>query len=63
MMNNIYKQLNANSLQSLFNNFRSTFKGNPREEVQKLLDSGTMSQEQFNMLANQATQLQNLLKM
>lgn len=61
-MNNIYKQLNGNNLVGLFQNFRSTFQGNPREEVQKLLDSGQMSQDQFNRLAQQATELQKLFK-
>ena len=27
---------------------KNTFKGNPREEVQKLLNSGAMSQSDFN---------------
>lgn len=29
-------------------NLKNTFKGNPRDEVQKLLNSGQMSQKQFN---------------
>ena len=61
-MNSIFKQLNGNSLMNQFEAFRSSFQGNPREEVQKLLDSGKMSQEQFNRLAEQATQLQKFFK-
>lgn len=43
-----------------FNQFRNTFQGNPKEEVQKLLDSGKMTQDQFNRLAEQATQIQRM---
>lgn len=36
---------------------RSTLKQDPREIVQGLLNSGQMSQQQFNMLAQQANQI------
>lgn len=44
-----------------FIEFANGFKGNPQEEVQKLLNSGKMTQEQYNALQNQATQFQQLL--
>lgn len=44
-----------------FIQFANGFKGNPQEEVQKLLNSGQMSQEQLNVLQQQATQFQQLL--
>lgn len=62
-MNNLYQQLNGNSLMSRFEEFRRTFQGNPREEVQKLLDSGQMTQEQYNRLSQQATELQKLFRL
>lgn len=37
-----------------FNKFRSTFQGNPQQKVQELLNSGKMSQEQFNQLSSMA---------
>lgn len=37
--------------------FKKTFNGNPREEVQRLLDSGQMSQQQFNQLSRVAQQV------
>lgn len=37
--------------------FKEQFKGNPREEVQRLLNSGQMSQQQFNELTQQAQQI------
>ncbi len=44
-----------------FIQFAKDFKGNPQEEVQKLLQSGQMSQDQLNALQQQATQFQQLL--
>lgn len=44
-----------------FIDFANGFKGNPQEEVQKLLNSGKMTQEQYNALQGQATQFQQLL--
>lgn len=44
-----------------FIEFANGFKGNPQEEVQKLLNSGQMTQEQYNALQQQATQFQQLL--
>lgn len=48
------------NLKQQFDQFRSQFQGDPREQVQNLLDSGKMSQEQFNQLSNLAKMYQNL---
>lgn len=50
------------NLKEQFNQFRSQFQGDPREQVQKLLDSGKMSQEQFNQLSNLAKTCQDFFK-
>lgn len=44
-----------------FQRFRSMFSGNPQQEVQKLLQSGQMSQEQFQQLTQMANQLRSLI--
>ena len=44
-----------------FQQFRAGFQGNPQQQVQQLLNSGKMSQEQFNQLAGLANQFQRLL--
>ena len=46
---------------SQLNQFRQTFQGNPKQQVQQLLSSGRMSQEQFNQLSQMATQIQNMM--
>lgn len=38
-----------------------TFQGNPRDEVQRLLNSGVMSQSQFNQLSQQAKQIMQFM--
>lgn len=44
-----------------FQQFRASFQGNPQQQVQQLLNSGKMSQEQFNQLAGLANQFQRFL--
>lgn len=57
-MNDLYTQLNQNSLLSRFQAFQRMFKGNPEQMVKELLNSGKVSQEQYN----QAVQIANSLK-
>lgn len=45
-----------------FQQFRNTFRGDPQQEVQKLLQSGKISQLQLNQLQNAAQQFQALLR-
>lgn len=52
---------NFTNLLTQFNQFRSIFTGNPQEQVQKLLQSGKMTQEQFNSLAQTANQLRSFI--
>lgn len=44
-----------------FNQFKKTFQGDPKAEVQKLLTSGKLSQQQLNQLQSMAQQFQGLL--
>ena len=50
-----------NFMQS-FNQFRQTFQGDPKQQVQNLLNSGQMSQSQFNQLQQMAQQISNLIQ-
>ena len=45
-----------------FQQFRANFQGDPKQEVQKLLQSGKMSQQQLNQLQAMAQQMQALMK-
>ena len=42
-------------------NLKNTFKGTPREEVQKLLNSGEMSQADFNRYSQIAQQVMQMM--
>ena len=42
-------------------NLKNTFKGNPREEVQKLLNSGELSQSDFNRYSKIAQQVMQMM--
>ena len=42
-------------------NLKNTFKGNPKDEVQKLLNSGAMSQQQFNHYSQIAQQVMQMM--
>lgn len=45
-----------------FNQFRASFQGDPKAEVEKLLQSGKMSQQQLNQLQEMAKQFQGFIK-
>lgn len=74
-MNPLYSLLNNNAsymnpqignFQNMiqqFYKFKSTYSGDPRQQVQNLLNTGQLSQERFNQIAQMATQLQNMMKM
>lgn len=44
-----------------FQQFKQTFQGDPKAEVEKLLQSGKMSQQQLNQLQQMAKMFQNLM--
>lgn len=45
-----------------FNHFKQNFQGDPQKEVEKLLQSGKMSQQQLNQLQQAAQMFQSLLQ-
>ena len=45
-----------------FMQFKQNFRGDPKAEVQKMLQSGKISQQQLNQVQQMAGQFQNLLK-
>lgn len=51
-----------NQMVQQFNQFKQTFKGDPKVEVKKLLQSGAISQQQLNQLQQMAKQFQSLMQ-
>lgn len=66
-MNNLFQQLggmnNNNSMLQQFMEFKKNFTGDPKQIVQQMLNSGKMTQNQFNDLANRATQIQKMFRL
>ena len=67
-MNPLFQQINnttnpiGNNLLQQFQQFKQTFSGDPKQQVQQLLNSGKVSQQQYNNAVQMANQLQQLLK-
>jgi len=53
---------NAMAMLKQFQQFRQNFNGDPKAEVMKLLNSGQMSQAQFNQYQQMAQQFQSLIR-
>lgn len=70
MSNPLFNALGGGALQGngpmqiiqQFMQFKQNFKGDPREEVQKMLQSGRISQQQLNQVQQMAGQFQHMLK-
>lgn len=62
-MNDLFKMLGGNMppIVQQFIQFRNNFQGDPQAQVQKLLNSGRVSQEQYNRAVQMAQQLQQML--
>lgn len=66
-MSNIFNSLGNNmmpnnNLIQRFQQFKQSFTGNPQQQVQQLLNSGKVSQEQYNQAVKMAQQLQQMLR-
>ena len=70
MNNPIYQQLgnavpqgmeNMQNMIQRFQQFKQSFSGDPRQQVQQLLNSGRVTQAQYNAAVQQAQQLMRLL--
>ena len=53
---------NMMNMMKQFKDFKANFQGDPKEQVQNMLNSGQMSQEQFNQLSNMAAQFKDVFK-
>ena len=63
--NPLYNQLNNNSagnFMSKFQQFKNSFNGDPKQMIQNMLNSGRITQAQYNNAVQMAQRLQNLLK-
>ena len=56
------KNNGLSGMMSQFQQFKQNFQGDPKQQVQQLLDSGQMTQQQFNQLSQAATQFQQMMR-
>lgn len=52
---------NFMQMMQAFNQFRGAFKGNPQQTVQQLLNTGRMTQAQYNQLGQMAQQFMQMM--
>lgn len=62
LFNSFGAQNNISQMVNQINNFRNNFKGDPKAEVEKLMQSGQLSQQEFNQYAQMANELVKYLK-
>lgn len=53
---------NLGNIIQQFQQFKQGFRGDPRQQVQQLLNSGRVSQEQYNRAVQMANMLQNMMR-
>lgn len=71
MPNPLFDQMGGNQMpgpmgqmqqmMNAFQQFKANFKGDPQQEVQRLLNSGQMSQQQYNQLTQMAQQMSRMM--
>lgn len=65
-MNQLFQMMQLNGpmteLMQRFNQFRQMFQGDPRQQVQQMLQSGKVTQEQYNQAVQMAQQVQRFMK-
>lgn len=63
-MTPLYNMMNQNNpynnFMKQFNEFKKTINGNPQEQIQQLLNSGKISQSQYNAAVQKANMLKNM---
>lgn len=50
-----------NGILQRFQQFQQMFKGDPRQQVQQMLNSGRITQDQYNQAVQMAQQLQKMM--
>ena len=62
-MNPIYQQYGKQSdFLTQFEQFKKMFNGNPQQMIQQMLNSGRITQEQYNQAVQKANSLMRIIK-
>lgn len=61
LFNQMQPQNQFTQMMQRFQQFRQTFQGDPRQQVQNLLNSGKVTQNDYNRAVQMAQQLQRMM--
>lgn len=61
LFNMMAGQAQMNPFMQKFQQFRQVFRGDPQQQVQQLLNSGRVSQAQYNQAVQMANQMMKML--
>lgn len=63
-MTPLYNMMNQNNpynnFMKQFNEFKKTINGNPQEQIQQLMNSGKITQAQYNAAVQKANMIKNM---
>ena len=59
-MNPLFGMMQQPNIMQRFQQFQQMFRGDPRQQVQQLLNSGKVSQGQYNQAVQMAQQMQRM---
>lgn len=62
LFNQMQPQNQFTQMMQRFQQFRQQFQGDPRQQVQQLLNSGKVTQNDYNRAVQMANQLQKMIK-
>ena len=63
MMGNLAPNNQMTQFINQFQQFKTAFNGNPQQQVQQMLNSGRITQEQYNNAVQMANQLSKMMKL
>ena len=61
LFNSLNPMVQQNNIIQQFNQFKKNFKGDPQQQIQQMLNSGKISQAQYNAAVQKAQMLQRML--
>ena len=64
MNSSLFNAMNPAPQQNIiqqFNQFRKNFKGDPKQQIQQMLNSGKITQSQYNAAVQKAQMLQRMI--
>ena len=61
LFNMLSGQMQMNPMMQRFNQFRQMFRGDPKQQVQQMLNSGRITQAQYNQAVQTANQMMKMM--